>query len=126
MNPDWVEKFHKQGTTIKRIGKNYYLYKATSRYDKTKGYPVSIQKYIGKITENGVIEPEQILFTPGIDKILIALNLVDNVSNDDIETLREISVLDINGVLYIGKLKENELNILGKYFKIENNRIWRN
>lgn len=125
MYPDWVEKFHVKGTTIKKIKDNYYLYKATSRYDKAKGYPISIQKYIGKITKNGVIEPEKISFTPGIDKIVIVSTLIDEISKKDIDVLNKISILDIDGVCYIGKLTSKELKILGKYFKIESNRIWR-
>lgn len=56
--PDWVEKQHVKGTSIKQIRDNYYLYSVTSHYSKEKGYPVSEQRYIGKITEySGVAEP---------------------------------------------------------------------
>lgn len=125
MYPDWVEKFHIKGTTVKKIKDNYYLYKATSRYDKEKGYPVSIQKYIGKITEKGLIEPEKISFTPGIDKILIVSTLLDDISSKDKEILDKISIIEVDKVWYIGKLTNKELKTLNKYFKIENNRIWR-
>ena len=33
--PDWVEKEHVKGTSIKQIGENYYLYECTSK--KVKG-----------------------------------------------------------------------------------------
>lgn len=125
MYPDWIEKFHIKGTSVKKIKDNYYLYKATSRYDKEKGYPVSIQKYIGKITEKGLIEPEKISFTPGIDKILIASTLFDDISLKDKEILDKISIIEVDRVWYIGKLTNKELKTLNKYFKIENNRIWR-
>ena len=36
--PDWVEKYHIPGTTLKQIGDNYYLYSSTSKYDKNKSY----------------------------------------------------------------------------------------
>ncbi len=56
MLPEWVEQHKKPGTTIKTIGKNYYLYYATSKRVPGKKYPVCEQTYIGKITENGVIQ----------------------------------------------------------------------
>ncbi|MBE5860066.1 MAG: hypothetical protein E7301_08075 [Butyrivibrio sp.] len=55
MMPDWVLKHKKPGTTIKKIGNNYYLYYATSSRLPDKKYPVSAQSYIGKITEQGII-----------------------------------------------------------------------
>ena len=76
--PDWVEKQHVKGTSIKQIRDNYYLYSVTSHYSKEKGYPVSEQRYIGKITPEGLIEPEKITFIPGIDKLILlrdAINL---------------------------------------------------
>ena len=55
MIPEWVENHKKPGTTVKKIGKNYYLYFATSSRKPGKKYPVSEQTYIGKITPDGVI-----------------------------------------------------------------------
>ncbi len=55
MYPQWVLKHKKPGTTVKQIGKNYYLYFASSHREPEKKYPVSVQTYIGKITEQGVI-----------------------------------------------------------------------
>ena len=55
MLPEWVLKHKKPGTTVKKIGKNYYLYYASSTRVPGKKYPVSTQTYIGKITETGVI-----------------------------------------------------------------------
>ena len=55
MLPEWVLKHKKPGTTVKKIGKNYYLYYASSMRVPGKKYPVSTQTYIGKITETGVI-----------------------------------------------------------------------
>lgn len=54
MFPDWVNKFKTKSSTIKKIGNNYYLFKATSYYDSSSKKPVSIQEYIGKITADGV------------------------------------------------------------------------
>jgi hypothetical protein len=123
MYPDWVIKYHTKGTTIKKIKDNYYLYKATSKYSKEKGYPVSIQKYIGKITENGVVEPDRVSFTPGYDKIVLASSLIENIKEKDLDIINQIALIEIEGIYYIGKLTTGELKVLNKYLKVENNMI---
>lgn len=55
MIPEWVQKYKQPGTTVKKIGNNYYLYHATSKWNSEKNYPESVQAYIGKITKNGVV-----------------------------------------------------------------------
>ena len=37
--PDWVQKYRIKGTTVKKKGDSYYLYKRTSRRVKGKKYP---------------------------------------------------------------------------------------
>ena len=86
--PDWVEKYKKKGTSVKRIGGNYYLYKATSERVAGRKHPVSRQSYIGKITETGIeragirIVPEEtegrILgdLVPSVDKSLEKVVLI--------------------------------------------------
>lgn len=54
--PDWVKKFRKKGTAIKKVGNSYYLYKHTSKRVPGKKYPQSVDKFIGVITPQGVIE----------------------------------------------------------------------
>lgn len=125
MYPEWVLKYHVKGTTIKKINDKYYLYKATSKYVKEKGYPVSIQKYIGRITEDGLIEPDRISFTPGVDKIVLASTLVRDIDEKDKNILDKIAVMNVESMLYIGKITQKEIKVLEKYFKIENFRIWR-
>ena len=39
--PDWVQKYRIKGTTVKKKGDSYYLYKRTSRRVKGKKYPIS-------------------------------------------------------------------------------------
>lgn len=56
MIPEWAEKYRRPGTTIKKIGNGYYLYTATSHIVAGKKYPVSVQNYLGRITENGLID----------------------------------------------------------------------
>jgi len=55
MIPEWAEKYRKPGTTIKKIGNGYYLYSATFKTVEGKKYPVSVQSYLGRITEDGLI-----------------------------------------------------------------------
>lgn len=56
MIPEWAEKYRKPGTTIKKVGNGYYLYSATSKTVEGKKYPVSVQNYLGRITEDGLID----------------------------------------------------------------------
>lgn len=56
--PDWVQSYREKGTTIKKVGNNFYLYKHSSKRVPGKKYPVPVDTYIGKITPNGV-EKEQ-------------------------------------------------------------------
>ena len=53
--PDWVQKYRIKGTTVKKKGDSYYLYKRTSRRVKGKKYPQPVDTYIGIITPEGVI-----------------------------------------------------------------------
>lgn len=54
--PDWVQEHKRRGTTIKKVGMNYYLYKHTSKRVPGKKYPQPVDTYIGVITPEGVIE----------------------------------------------------------------------
>lgn len=52
--PDWVQKQKTTGTTVKKVGNNYYLYKHSSKRVQGKKYPVPVDTYIGKITPDGI------------------------------------------------------------------------
>ena len=52
--PDWVQKKKKSGTTVKKVGNNYYLYKHSSKRVPGKKNPVPVDTYIGKITPSGI------------------------------------------------------------------------
>lgn len=54
--PDWVQKYRIKGTTVKKKGNSYYLYKRTSRRVKGKKYPQPVDTYIGVITPKGVVQ----------------------------------------------------------------------
>ena len=52
--PDWVNLHKEKGTSIKKVGNEYYLYRSTSRRIPGKKYPQPVQEYIGTITKGGV------------------------------------------------------------------------
>ena len=54
--PDWVLSSKTKGTSIKKIGNYYYLYSATSKRIPGKKNPQPVEKYIGIITWDGVVE----------------------------------------------------------------------
>lgn len=57
--PDWVQEKRTRGTTVKKKGDNYYLYKRTSKRVPGKKYPQPVDTYIGVITPEGVIKSEK-------------------------------------------------------------------
>jgi hypothetical protein len=57
--PDWVQKYRTRGTTVKKKGERYYLYKRTSRRVPGKKYPQPVDTYIGVITPEGVIQSDK-------------------------------------------------------------------
>lgn len=54
--PDWVLAHKTRGTTVKKVGTNYYLYKHSSRRVPGKKYPQPVDTYIGVITPDGVVK----------------------------------------------------------------------
>jgi hypothetical protein len=54
--PDWVTRYRKPGTSVKKVGESYYLYKTTSVRVPGKKNPQPRSEYIGVITEDGIIE----------------------------------------------------------------------
>lgn len=52
--PDWVQEQRTTGTTVKKVGNNYYLYKHSSKRVQGKKNPVPVDTYIGKITPCGI------------------------------------------------------------------------
>lgn len=53
--PDWVNAFKEKGTSVKKVGNEYYLYSATSKRVPGKKYPQPVEHYIGTITREGVV-----------------------------------------------------------------------
>lgn len=54
--PEWVQAYRERGTTVKKKGNAYYLYKRTSKRVPGKKYPQSVDTYIGLITPDGVVK----------------------------------------------------------------------
>ena len=54
--PEWVQNYRTKGTTVKKIGSSYYLYKRNSRRVTGKKYPQPVDTYIGVITPEGVVK----------------------------------------------------------------------
>lgn len=54
--PEWVQQQRIKGTTVKKVGNTYYLYKRTSKRVPGKKYPQPVDTYIGIITPGGIIE----------------------------------------------------------------------
>lgn len=54
--PDWVQAYRTKGTTVKKKGEAYYLYKRTSKRVPGKKYPQPVDTYIGIITPDGVVK----------------------------------------------------------------------
>lgn len=57
--PDWVQEYRTRGTTVKKKGEKYYLYKRTSRRIPGKKYPQPVDTYIGVITPGGVLKSDK-------------------------------------------------------------------
>ena len=53
--PEWINPYRKRGTTVKKVGHSYYLYKTKSVRVPGKKNPQPQSEYIGTITESGVI-----------------------------------------------------------------------
>ena len=57
--PDWVQEYRTKGTTVKKKGETYYLYKRTSRRVPGKKYPQPVDTYIGVITPEGIMKSDK-------------------------------------------------------------------
>lgn len=57
--PEWVQEQRVRGTTVKKVGGTYYLYKRTSKRVPGKKYPQPVDTYVGIITPEGIIESKK-------------------------------------------------------------------
>lgn len=63
--PEWVQRQKQRGTTVKKVGNNYYLYKHSSKRVPGKKYPVPVDTYIGRITPDGIERGEKKIVASG-------------------------------------------------------------
>ena len=54
--PEWVQMHKTKGTSVRKVGNNYYLYKHSSKRIAGKKNPVPSDTYIGRITPEGIIK----------------------------------------------------------------------
>lgn len=54
--PEWVQQQRTKGTTVKKVGNTYYLYKRTSKRVPGKKYSQPVDTYIGIITPDAIVE----------------------------------------------------------------------
>lgn len=57
--PEWVQKQKTKGTSVRKVGNNYYLYKHSSKRVAGKKNPVPKDTYIGRITPEGIVETQK-------------------------------------------------------------------
>jgi hypothetical protein len=50
-----VNAYKEKGTSVKKVGNEYYLYRSTSKRVPGKKYPQPVETYIGAITKEGVV-----------------------------------------------------------------------
>lgn len=100
--PEWVEKQRRPGTNITCIRGKYYIYEASSHWDKEKKRSVKkTGKYLGRITEEGLIPPKK-------SRIKKQETVSENIENEGKITVKEYgasSVLCSLGSEIFSKLK---------------------
>ena len=94
-HPDWVLKHKTKGTEIRKLGNYYYLYKIRSEYDNEKKRAKKItEKFLGKITEEGLIKPKHERIIESRKNISVkefgASRFIANESKDIIQNLKEV------------------------------------
>ncbi len=104
---EWVQKFKRPGTTVKKIGNNYYLYRATSKWNPEKRRPESIQTYIGKITEDGIVN-ERVSIAVNKTETCLLSKLIEGLPDD----LGNLIVLKIKGEWLYTKTDEEKIKQL--------------
>ena len=91
--PEWVKKHKTSGTQIIQIGNNYYLYKIKSIWDRKKGRARKVtEKYLGKITPQGIIKSKYERLKEGLTDITVkefgATDFCFSITSDIYELLK--------------------------------------
>lgn len=119
--PDWVEDYHKEGTSIKQIGDNYYLYEVSSKRIKDKKYPVVTQKYIGKITKDGITRTYSLRFIPG-ETIILTLKEALKINEIDNSLINIYGMIEEN-YFYPSNITDKQKELLIKKYNMKDLRI---
>jgi len=127
-HPGWVIKYRKKGTEIRKFGDYYYLYKIKNIWDKDKKKPRKItEKYLGKITPDGLIKPRHEQLLEEMKHISVkefgATNFIVGMNNDIVKKLKEIYperwkeifVFSIFRFLYHSPIKNLQTYYVGSY-----------
>ena len=69
--PDWVQKHKTKGTSVRKVGNNYYLYKHSSKRIPGKKNPVPSDSYIGRITPEGIVKSNKKKVDAGESDIIV-------------------------------------------------------
>jgi len=93
--PDWVLKYKTKGTHIRANNNNYYLYKVHSIWNKQKKRSQLItDKYLGKITPEGIIPPKHERVIEQLEHITVkeygASRFIHIIGEDILENLKKI------------------------------------
>ncbi len=122
MFPSWVLKYKEPGTTIRKIGNNFYKYKVHSERKPGRKYPVLItDELLGTITKNGFISSKKKLIIPSEIEVKSLYDFANNglfieeYGDDDIEILKRIYVMKINDKFYFTKLDSVSKKLLEKH-----------
>lgn len=61
--PEWAKIYKTKGHQVRKVGREYSLYRVTSRKVEGKSYPVLQQTYLGRITEKEGFIPARVQLT---------------------------------------------------------------
>jgi len=90
-----LKKKYKSPLEIKKIGKSYYVYTSTTVWDKEKKKRKKISRYLGKLTDNGFREKEEVRY--GVRRIYEYGNmklLYEIIREELLEKLKGIFPMD--------------------------------
>lgn len=99
--PEWVLKYKKKGMEIRCFNDKYYAYKISSKWDKKKKRSKKItEKFLGKITKEGLIPPKIERMKKDIYvKEYGASSFIQKMNQDVIKALQELFQEDWKGLL---------------------------
>jgi len=91
--PEWVIQHKIRGTEVHKKGKNFYLYKVTSKYQpELKRSKKITLGFLGRITENGLIKPKVERIREGLGNISVKdygdFQFINLQNQDIIEALK--------------------------------------